>query len=436
MLSAALTALETSHQPDAPAPEGQERLAEDLKRFWDAAELGGVPAPLTEMLSHPRRSLEVSIPIRLDSGEVQTFEGYRVQHSLTMGPGKGGLRYHPAASLGETKALAMLMSWKCALVDVPFGGAKGGIRCDPAEMSPAELERLTRRYAHEIMPLIGPEQDILAPDLNTGEREMAWIMDTYAAAHGYADRASVTGKPLIVGGSDERRSATGVGVAEAVRLAADELELPTPVRVAIAGFGSVGGAAAAELANDQSGRFRLVGVSDVGAAFYAAEGLDLVELKRAKESDAGFASAETGTTLIRDALLEVPCDVLIPASVSGVINAENARRIQARIIVEGANRPSTVAGERILEERDVFIVPDLLANAGGVIASYFEWLHGRHGLAALNGQSVARLRERIRTAFAETLNRVRERDVSMRRAALSIGVSRVAEAHTARGLYP
>lgn len=405
-----------------------------LEHLHRAADLLGLPADLTEMLSHPRRTIEVAVPVRLDSGETATFDGFRVQHSLTRGPAKGGLRYHPDCTVAETKALAMTMSWKCALVDIPFGGGKGGIRCDPDEMSLGERERMTRRYANEIMPVIGPDRDILAPDINTGEREMAWIMDTFATARGHTDRACVTGKPVIVGGSPQRRSATGVGVAKCVRLATDDHGLDAPVKVIVSGYGNVGRTVAELLAADP--RFAIVGASDVTGGRYDEAGLDARELGRAVDAGVGVLGAETGEPVGREQTLEMPCDVLVPSSVGSVLHAGNAGKVQAKVVVEGANAPTTPDAEAILDSDGVTVLPDLLANAGGVIASYFEWVHGLQGIEPLGGSVAEGVAERIASSYAEVTELARERQVSSREAAMSIGVKRVADAHLARGLYP
>lgn len=415
-------------------PLEQEEWHNALANLERAGSLLGLPADLVEMLGHPRRTLEVAVPVRLDSGDVATFDGFRVQHSLTRGPAKGGLRYHPDANLAETKALAMIMTWKCALVDVPYGGGKGGVRCEPASLSVHELERLTRRYANEIMPVIGPDRDILAPDINTGEREMAWIMDTYATVHGHAGGACVTGKPVVVGGSAQRRSATGVGVAECVRLAARDLGLKAPVRLIVAGYGNVGRTVAELL--DAEPEFSVVGVSDVTGGRYDAGGLDLGAVGEAVDAERGAFAAETGAPIARQQVLESPCDVLIPAAVSAVLHSANAAHVQARIVVEGANAPTTPEAEAILAERGVWIVPDLLANAGGVISSYYEWVQGLQGMEPLGGDVAQGIARRIAAAFEAVTALAAEREISTREAAMCIGVGRVADAHLARGLYP
>lgn len=410
------------------------RVPEATGQLERAGRMLDLPAGLVDMLGRPRRILEVAVPIRLDSGEIRTFPGFRVQHSFTRGPAKGGLRYHPDATLEETKALAMVMTWKTALVDIPFGGAKGAIRCDPGTLSLGERERLTRRYANEIMPVIGPERDVLAPDMNTGEREMAWIMDTYATARGHAGGACVTGKPLIVGGARERRSATGIGVAECVRLAARELGLMPPIRVAVAGYGNVGRTAAELLAADPD--YMLVGASDVLGARHDGTGLDVDELRGAVEAGEGIGAASTGHRIARDELLELPCDVLIPAAVGGVIHEGNADALRARIVVEGANCPTTAGADAMLLERGLLVVPDLLANSGGVIASHFEWVQALGGMSSPDTDAAERLVQRIHSAFAATAAFAQRSEIGLRDAAMCIAVRRVAEAHLARGLYP
>jgi glutamate dehydrogenase (NAD(P)+) len=434
-MTAALAAPEAEGRGSV-TPLGSARSAwtEALGQLERAARILGLDAGLHEMLSVPRRAVELAVPIQTDDGDRETFIGYRVQHSLTRGPGKGGVRYHPSVSLDEAKALAMLMTWKCALVDVPFGGAKGGVRCDPRALSDAELERLTRRYASELVPIIGPERDVLAPDLNTGEREMAWIMDTYSAATGVAVAPCVTGKPVIVGGSEERRSATGVGVVHCMRLAAERYGLEPPVRVAVAGFGDVGRTVAELLAEDR--RFLVVGVSDLSGGRHHERGLPVAELAAQAEAADGVGNAEVGEPIPRDALLELDCDVLVPAATSGVIRKRNAARVAARLVVEGANGPTTAAADRILAARGVRVLPDVLANAGGVIASYFEWAQGLQPLSWPARDVADALTDRLGSAFREVHAFASANDVTLRDAALCLGVKRVADAHLARGLYP
>jgi glutamate dehydrogenase (NAD(P)+) len=421
------------HAARSPADErGREAFAEALNQLERAARILSLPGGLHEMLAVPRRSVEVAVPIVDDDGERRTFVGFRVQHSTTRGPGKGGVRFHPQLSLDESKALAMLMTWKAALIDVPFGGAKGGVRCDPNKLSASEIERVTRRYASELAPIIGPHRDVLAPDLNTGEREMAWIMDTYATIAGEASGAVVTGKPVSVGGHPERESATGVGVAHVVRRAAAGLGLPGDAQVAVAGLGNVGLTVARLLAR---GGHRVVGVSDATGARYSASGLDLERICRELgEEGACVDQIDLGEPLEREALLESPCDILVPAATSGVVHAGNATRISARLIVEGANAPTTAAADRILSERGILVVPDVLANAGGLTASFLEWADPHS--AGIATDVVETITSQLDDAYDAVEDFSRRHEVGLRDASISLGVERVAEAHLARGLYP
>lgn len=391
----------------------------------------GLSDDLVDMLSRPRRSIEAAVPIRADCGEILTFAGYRVQHSLTRGLGKGGVRYHPTASLDDTKALAMLMTWKCALVDIPFGGAKGAVRCDPAQLSLGELECITRRYTSEIriMPLIGPTRDVMAPDVNTGEREMGRILDTYSTFAGNAVGACVTGKPVVVGGADAGRSTTGLGVVSCLGSIVRARELAVPVRVAVAGYGNV-----AELIADDPA-FVLVGASDATGGRYDKGGLDIVALATFVDAGDGVAAAPTGDALFAAELLEVSCDVLVPAAVGGVIDTANVAEIRAHVVVEGANAPVTAAPDAALADRGVVVVPDVLANAGGVIASYFERVQALQAMPWEPQAVSERLVARMERTFAEVLARSIADDTSLREAVLCIGVERVAAAHIARGLY-
>jgi glutamate dehydrogenase (NAD(P)+) len=429
--------MSTVRTPLLPAPQyapEESPWDEALQRLERAAELIQLDPGLHEMLSIPRRVLEIAVPILNEAGEHETFVGYRVQHSTTMGPGKGGVRYHPRVSLEEVKALAMSMTWKCALVEVPFGGAKGGIRCDPGILSDAETERLTRRYASELVAMIGPTRDILAPDLNTGEREMAWIMDTYSAIAGTPTATVVTGKPVIVGGSPARRSATGVGVAHLTRLAAKPASNGRPIRVVIAGYGEVG-RAVAELMEEFDG-FLVTGASDIDGARFSDEGLDVWELGIVTDSGRSIAEAETGSPIPRDELIFADCDVLIPAAVSGVIDREEAQRLSTKLVVEAANAAVTVPGDQALNERGITVVPDILANAGGIIASHFEWSQGGNPIGWDAHQIADTLMRRLEDTYAQVVELSEELGVSLREAAVAIGVGRVADAHRARGLYP
>jgi glutamate dehydrogenase (NAD(P)+) len=403
--------------------------------YSQAAERIGLDDGMVEMLGHPRRAIEVGVPFRRDDGSLRTVDGYRVQHSLTRGPGKGGLRYHPHVSFNETKALAMSMTWKCALVDIPYGGAKGGIRVDPHELSAMELERMTRRYASEIMPLIGPGRDVLAPDIGTSGREMAWILDTYNTALGMMSGAAVTGKPVVVGGSSGRRRATGYGVAECVRLAVARYGLRTPVRVAIAGYGEVGRAAAEELASDGDA-FRIVAIGDVSGGPHDPNGLDPADTGRYLDEGGPLAELGTGERLTADELLEVPCDVLIPAAVGGVIHEGNVERIAATVVVEGANGPTTHEADAILADRGVTVVPDILANAGGVIASHLESVQAAQGVTWAAAETYAGVEQRLHAAFTSTCDFADGGSMPLRQAALCLAIDRVATAHRTLGLYP
>ena len=386
------------------------------------------------MLTHPRRSVEVAVPVQLDSGELEVFSGYRVQHSFTRGPAKGGVRYSPDVSLQETKALAMSMTWKCALVDIPYGGGKGGVRCDPARLSASELERVTRRYVNELMPLIGPGRDVLAPDIGTGEREMAWMLDTYNASMGTMAGSPVTGRPVVVGGSEGRRNATGYGVAECVKLGVGMLGMEAPVRVVVSGFGDVGRVAAELLASQ--GGFLVVGVGDVTGGRHDPAGLDLAAIRRHGEEGGDLVEAPGGEPVDVTELLELPCDVLVPAAVGGVIGEHNASRIEARLIVEGANHPTTTDADAILAERGRTVVPDVLANAGGVIASHLESVQDTHGSAWRARETYEGVEQRLRGAFAAVCECAGARDIPLRQAALCLAVERVAAAHATLGLYP
>jgi glutamate dehydrogenase (NAD(P)+) len=423
--------------------EGRRQRAGDAAdALWmnsqaEVARVGGVLGlddGMVAMLTQPRRSVEVAVPVQLDSGELHVFCGYRVQHSLTRGPAKGGVRYHPFVSLTETKALAMSMTWKCALVDIPYGGGKGGVRCDPSELSRGELERVTRRYASEIMPLIGPGRDVLAPDIGTGEREMAWIMDTYKAAAGALAGSPVTGRPVVVGGSEGRRRATGYGVAECVKLGVGMLGMETPVRVAVSGFGDVGRVAAELLAAHDG--FSVVAVGDVTGGRHAPQGLDIAAIGRHCDEGGALVEAPGGEPVDVDELLELPCDVLVPAAVAGVIHAGNADRVQARLVVEGANHPTTAEAEAGLAGRGVTVVPDVLANAGGVVASHLESVQDTHGSAWRARETYAGVEQRLRGAFAAVCECAGLRGLGLREAALCIAMERVAAAHRALGLYP
>ncbi|ALF55129.1 glutamate dehydrogenase [Nostoc piscinale CENA21] len=388
-----------------------------------------------EILSHPRKVVTVSIPVKLDNGEVRVLAGHRVQHSNILGPYKGGIRYHPAVTLREVSALAMLMTWKCALLGIPYGGAKGGIAIDPQQYSVGELERITRRYTSELIKDIGPSLDIPAPDMGTSAREMAWMMDTYSVNVGHAVPGVVTGKPLSVGGSLGREKATGRGTMIIVREAlADQGRTLAGVRVVIQGFGNVGGAAAELL--HQAGA-KVIAVSTGTGGVYAADGLDIPALKAyAAENRHHLAGFPNATVITNAELLTLPCDVLIPAALENQITEDNVHQIQAQIIAEAANGPVTLEANRVLEAQGVTVLPDILANAGGVVVSYLEWVQGLSYLF-WDEERVNREMEHLMVqAYRQVMQQSKVRQVPLRLAAYTLGVGRVAQALSDRGLYP
>ncbi|HUF33090.1 MAG TPA: Glu/Leu/Phe/Val dehydrogenase [Acidimicrobiales bacterium] len=405
-----------------------------LERIDDAVALAELPAHIHRILRLPRRILEVAIPVRMDAGNVEVFTGWRVHHNTVRGPAKGGIRFHPDVDVHEVTALAAGMTLKTAVLNLPFGGSKGGVRCDPTRLSLGELERLTRRYAWEIMPLLGPDLDVPAPDVNTDGRVMGWLMDTISTARNEESGTSVTGKPLSIGGTHGHQGATAAGVVVCVRAAFQALELPLAgSRVVVQGFGKVGGPLVFLL---HSAGMRVVAVSDVGGAVYNAGGLDAFALADHAAATGSVAGFHGGEAIAGDALWSVPCELAVPAALAGVIDADVARRLQAAIVVEAANGPTTLEASPILRERGVVVVPDILANAGGVTASYFEWAQNRQGYAWDEQVVAERLRHRMDEAFRTVWVRADVLDVSLRRAALVVAVERVAEAIEARGLFP
>jgi len=385
-------------------------------------------------LRYPRRALVVSIPVRMDDGRTEVFMGYRVHHNTALGPTKGGLRYDAEVNMGEVTALAMLMTWKCSLMGLPYGGAKGGVRCTPRVMSKRELESLTRRYTAEIMLFIGPDLDIPAPDLGTDEQTMAWMMDTYSMTQGKSVPGVVTGKPILVGGSAGRREATGRGIVYVLYQATHSLgEELKGKKIVIQGFGNVGGVAARILWRDGA---VIQGISDFKSGVWNSHGLDVRALaEHVKEAGTveGFPGADTISN--RD-LLEQPCDVLVPAATGSQIREDNADKIRAKIIVEGANGPTTPEADAILRSHGVLVIPDVLANAGGVVVSYFEWVQGLQFYFWKESEIIARLQEIMTRAFTRVWNASKKENVDLRTAALMEGVRRVADAHQVRGLYP
>ncbi|WP_407316806.1 Glu/Leu/Phe/Val dehydrogenase [Isoptericola halotolerans] len=387
-----------------------------------------------EMLATPRRETHVAVPLRRDSGETVLFHGFRVQHNVSRGPGKGGLRYHPAVDIDEVRALAMWMTWKCSIVDLPYGGAKGGIGIDPRGYSAAELERVTRRYTSEIMPVIGPDTDIMAPDMGTDAQTMAWVMDTYSVNRGFTIPAVVTGKPLAVGGSLGRGTATSAGIVHVTAAALKEAEVPlTDVTVAIQGFGKVGGHAATIFADRGA---RVVAVSDQYGGVRADAGLDVVRLQQHVEATGSVVGFDDADPITNAELLALDVDVLVPAALEGVLDESTAGSVRARWVVEGANGPTTAKGDRILADNGVTVVPDVLANAGGVVVSYFEWVQANQTYWWSEQEIAEKLARRMSSAYADVSALARRDGISLRDAALVIGVQRTAEAHEIRGLYP
>jgi glutamate dehydrogenase (NAD(P)+) len=394
-----------------------------------------IPADDRGRLKYPKRSMTVALPLKRDDGRVEIFAGYRVQHHLTLGPTKGGLRYHPDVALGEVAALAMWMSWKCALTGLPYGGAKGGIACDPQALSLGELERLTRRFTQEMIPFIGEQIDVMAPDMGSNEKVMAWIMDTYSVHKGYSVPSIVTGKPVSIGGSLGRREATGRGVAYLAGRAMDTLGINASQATAVVqGFGNVGSITAFSL---RKAGVKVVAISDALGGVHNKNGLDLEALeKHAAQTNtvSGFSEAEPVTNA---ELLLLPCDILVPAALERQITGDNAGRIQCRILAEGANGPTTPEADVIIDQRpEIFVIPDILCNSGGVVVSYFEWVQDLQSFFWSESEVTDKLFRILESAFVQTLQLGRKRNISMRMAALSLGVKRVHEAKRIRGLFP
>ena len=417
-------------------PHAAERTLFDMAvaQFQIAAERMGLADNLRRVLSVCQREYTVNFPVQMDDGSIQIFRGHRVQHNIARGPAKGGIRYHQDVNLDEVKALAMWMTWKCAVVGIPFGGGKGGVTVDPRELSAAELQNLTRRFTSEIGVLIGPFKDIPAPDVNTNPQVMAWLMDTYSMHEGYTVPGVVTGKPLNVGGSAGRVEATGRGVIYTVEAAAQVLDLDlSTAKVVVQGFGNVGSVAAKIAA--ESGA-TVVGVSDVTGGYYDPGGLDIpamLDYARQRGSLGDYPEADHVTNA---ELLTLPCDVLIPAALEGQITEANAGQIRARLIAEGANGPTTPEADRILRDRGIFVIPDILANAGGVTVSYFEWVQALQAFAWTESEVNSRLRHIMDRSFNATHATAQRFRTDMRTAALITAVQRVADATTIRGIYP
>src|SRR6187402_760947 len=404
-----------------------------LHEFDGAARMLNLEPGIWRILTHPKRQIVVSCPVQMDNGAIQVFTGYRVQYNITLGPAKGGLRYHPDVSLDEVTALAAWMTWKCAVAHIPFGGGKGGIVCDPNRLSRRELEALTRRYVAEIIDAIGPEKDVPAPDVNTNDQVMAWVMDTYSMHVGHTETAVVTGKPIEMGGSLGRREATGRGVMIVTREAAKHLALDIKgATVAVQGFGNVGSVSADLLSKIGA---RIVAVTDWKGGVYNDKGLDITKMIEYAKQHRSIDGFPGGETLDNAKLFTLPVDVLIPAALENQITAENAPSIKAKIIAEGANGPTTPDAHKHLHERGVFVIPDILANAGGVTTSYFEWVQDRHGYFWEEDEVNKRLEAKMCEAFNVVLATALKYKVDMRVAAYIVAINRVATVTKLRGMY-
>lgn len=406
-----------------------------LKQLDRAASVIDLDPNILTRLHTPKRALIVSVPVMMDDGNIKVFDGYRVHHNMILGPAKGGIRYHQDVTLSEVAALAMLMTFKCSLMALPLGGAKGGICVDPGQLSPGELQRMTRRFTTEILPFIGPEKDIPAPDIGTNGQVMSWLMDTYSQEVGHAVPGVVTGKPIDVGGSLGREEATGRGVVYTIIEAAKavNLNLDESIRVVIQGYGNVGGAAARKISKIGC---KVVAISDVSGGVYNPNGLNLDDIATYLEKNKvlkGYPEAEPVTNT---ELLELDCDILIPAALDGQITERNADKIKAKVIAEGANGPTTSAGDEILFDRGIFVVPDILANAGGVVVSYFEWVQGLQHLFWTEKEVNNKLWDIMSAAFHRVHHISQDRKVSMRTAALIAGIDRLASAMKTRGFFP
>lgn len=405
------------------------------QQFELAADQLEIPATERPRLKYPKRAMIVSLPCRAGDGSTRVYAGFRVQHHLTLGPTKGGLRYHPDVTLGEVAALAMWMSWKCALTGLPYGGAKGGIACDPRQMTPAELEQLTRRFTQEMIPFIGPQVDIMAPDMGTNEQVMAWIMDSYSVHMGYSVPSVVTGKPVSLGGSLGRREATGRGVAHLVARAADTIGLDLKqATVAVQGYGNVGSVSAQTL--DSFGA-KIIAVSDVFGGIFNARGIDLVKLDEHVARHRTVKDFPEAEPITNEQVLLTPCDILVPAAMERQITGANAGKLKCRILAEGANGPTTPEADVILNQReDVFVIPDILCNAGGVVVSYFEWVQDLQSFFWSETEVMQRLYHILDEAYDRVWRQARAKKISMRLAALGVGIQRVREAKALRGLFP
>ncbi|CUT01747.1 glutamate dehydrogenase (NAD(P)+) [Candidatus Kryptobacter tengchongensis] len=424
-----------SYKEPAPIPDKENPFESMMKRFDKAAEILQLEKGVYEFLKTPALQVIVSIPIQMDDGRIQVFEGYRVIHNYALGPAKGGIRYAPDVTLDEVKALAAWMTWKCAVMDIPFGGAKGAVKCDPKKLTKVELEKITRRYTANLLDIIGPDKDIPAPDLNTDEQIMAWIMDTYSMHVRRTERAVVTGKPLILGGSPGRREATGRGVMIVTLAAMEKLKLnPKKSTAVVQGFGNVGSISAKLLAERG---LKIIAISDITGGYYNKKGIDVEKAIQyvQKNPDRTLEGFNGGEKITNEELLELECDVLIPAAREDQITKYNAPRIKAKLIVEGANGPTTASADPILEDKGILVVPDIVANAGGVTVSYFEWVQDRMGFYWTIETVNERLERMMLTAFENVYNCAKSYNVSLRLGAYILAVDKVAKTLKLRGIY-
>lgn len=405
-----------------------------VEQFNAASDIMGLDDGMRQVLGHCQREFTVNFPVEMDDGSVQVFTGHRVQHNRNPGPTKGGIRYHQDVTLEEVKALAMFMTWKCAVVSIPYGGAKGGVRVNPKELSRKEVEKLTRRFTTELIPIIGPDKDIPAPDVNTNQQTMAWLMDTYSMNLGHSVPGVTTGKPIVLGGSEGRNEATGRGCVFAIEEAARDLGMNiATAKVAVQGYGNVGATAAHLVVAEGA---TVVAVSDSSCGIYNPNGLDLEAVDRYKRETGNLRDFPEAQNITNEELLELPCDVLIPAALENQITASNADRIQARLIAEGANGPTTPEADRILAERGIMLLPDIYANAGGVTVSYFEWVQAMQAFPWTEQQVNERLRLVMSRSYAAIRDATEKHQVDFRTGALLRAIERVAEFTRLRGVYP
>jgi glutamate dehydrogenase (NAD(P)+) len=407
------------------------------EQFRVIAEYLNIDPNHRERLMYPKRAIAVTLPVHMDDGSTKTFQGYRVQHHLTLGPTKGGTRFAPSLSMGETAALAMWMSWKCALAGLPYGGAKGGVAVDPAKLSRDELEAVSRRYMQEMIPFVGPHTDIMGPDMGTNEQVMAWFMDTYSVYQGYAVSEIVTGKPVSIGGTEGRREATGRGVVYLIERAMDLLKTdPEKCTAIVQGFGNVGSVTALSLALKTG--VKIVGISDATVALYNPKGIDVKAAEQHVLKKGNLRAFDQGDRIDPNEMLVQKCDILVPAAVDRVITEKNAAKLQCRILAEAANGPTTPDADRLLDQRwdEVFVIPDILCNAGGVIVSYFEWVQGLQAFMWSETEVTDKLFRIMEHSFTQVIRRAKAHKISHRMAAMAIGVERVMKAKATRGLFP